>query len=88
MSGVRDTSIISYFDNLPKVGDKQAEVLQAITKLGTPTNLEISSFLGWPINQITPRVNELVKKGLVEERWKRPCHISGRLAIAWQRAVF
>ena len=39
--------------------------------------------LGLPINQITPRTNELVKMGLVVEDKKRSCDVSGRKAIAW-----
>jgi len=84
MSGVRDTSIFTYRDIKSKIGEAQTKVLLAILHLGEPTNLEISTFLIWPINQVTPRTNELVKKGLVAEAGKRPCHISGRLAIAWK----
>lgn len=81
---VRDTSIISFIQVKKNIGVKQTQILSAVRHLGEPTNLEMSTFLGWPINQITPRTNELVKKGLLAEAGKRPCHVSGRLALTWR----
>lgn len=48
------------------------------------TNTEIADYIGWPINTVTPRVNELCKKGRLEEFERRKCKITGRLAIAWR----
>lgn len=72
------------FDGIKKdLGKRQADVLRAIKVLGKPTNLEIANFLGKPINSITPRTNELVKKFYVTD-----CGIkispSGRPAMMWR----
>ena len=84
MSNTQDTSIESYqsLDDIPK---RQKDVLRAIKMLREPTNLEISNFLGLPINSVTPRTNELVKKGLVVYS-RRKLNPTGRPALAW-RAV-
>ena len=46
------------------------------------TNLELSQFLGLPINSVTPRVNELVKAGVVV-RVDIKFQMTGRTAIVW-----
>lgn len=81
---MRDTSLLAYLDL--ELGPRQKQVLAIIRALGCPTNLEMSKFLQIPINQITPRTNELVKLGFVKECEKRTCSISGRLAISWRLA--
>lgn len=80
---IRDTSIISYRDIKSQLGARQKVVLDVIRHLGTPTNAEISRYLGLAINTITPRTNELVKKCLVCDVGKRECTITGRMAYAW-----
>ena len=82
--GIRDTSIAAYMAIKPTLGYRQEEVLTALKQLGSATNLEISRFLDIPINQITPRTNELVKMELVGEKQKRTCTISKRRCIAWE----
>jgi Transglycosylase SLT domain len=59
-------------------------VLSAFRRRERFTNLELARFLEWEINTVTPRVNELVKKGVLEEHCKRECEISGRTATCWQ----
>ena len=81
---VRDTSIISYGDIKSTLGLRQRVILDIIRHMGTPTNLEISRYIGLPINTVTPRVFELKEKGLVYEVGKRTCLISGRMAYAWR----
>ncbi len=81
---VRDTSIISYRDIKSQLGARQKVVLDVIRYLGAPTNAEISDYLGLSINTITPRTNELVKKGLVCDTGKKKCPITRRIAYAWR----
>ena len=59
-------------------------VLSAFRRRERFTNLELARFLEWEINTVIPRVNELVKKGVLEEHCKRQCEISGRTATCWQ----
>lgn len=66
-----------------KLGERQQEVLAALYKSGPMTNMEIKELLGWEINTVTPRTNELVKFGLVHEKERRPCRVTGKNAIAW-----
>jgi len=66
-----------------ELGERQQQVFKGFTKLQRATNLEVSRELKLPINQVTPRTNELVKMGLLEEKDKRKCKISGRKAIEW-----
>lgn len=67
----------------PKVSDRQQEVLAALYKHGPMTNMELKELLGREINTVTPRTNELVKYGLVQEHEKRHCRVTGKNAIAW-----
>ena len=78
---MQQTSIIS-FQNL-QIGNRQKIVLNAFMKYGACSNLEISTWSNIPINQVTPRTNELVKLGLIKESHKRRCSISSRYAIVW-----
>lgn len=83
MNGVQDTSIFTFQNIQHTLGEKQALIIKSLQFKGATTNLELSVHLGWPINQVTPRTNELVKKGIVKMSSKRECKISGRMAIAW-----
>lgn len=79
-----DTSRAAYREVIPKLNEKQAEVLAVIERLGPVTNSEIADALGWKINLVTPRVHEL-RYGLdkVRDAGKRPCRVTGRLAYQW-----
>ncbi len=81
---VRQTSIEAYSRIKKELGKRQQEVYDGFLGNGTCTNLELSRLLGIPINQITPRTNELVKLGFVVEVEKRQCSVSGKKAIAWR----
>ena len=81
---VQQTSLESFHDIKKELGKRQQYVLDGFEGNGSCTNLELSRMLGLPINQITPRTNELVKMGLVVEDRKRSCDVSGRKAIAWR----
>lgn len=65
---MNNTSLSTYRDNvLPASARMESIVLKAIEELGgRATNLEISTHLGWPINRVTGRVNNLAtKRGLL-----------------------
>lgn len=79
---IQQTSILAYKNFIPKVNRLQKQVLQALT-LGNATNLEIATIIDKRINIVTPRMNELFKKGLVRQVGKRSCKISHKLAIEW-----
>lgn len=85
--GIVDTSLLAYTDIKADLGARQKAILDVITYLGTCTNSEISKFSGLPINVVTPRVFELRESGCVVLDTKRACKVTGRLAMAWSRAV-
>jgi len=81
---VRNTSVESFHD-LDNVGKKQMNVLNALKyELKTACNLDLADFLDWPINHITPRVNELVKNGFLQEDRRDICVKTGRKVIFWR----
>ena len=81
----QQTSIDAYHELQPgKIGKMQKQVLECFMKHGACTNLEISDWYNLPINRVTPRTNELVKKGLIVKSHKRICSISKKVVIAWK----
>ena len=82
--GLRSTSLDAFSEIKPELGVRQKQVYDAIKYLGCPTNLEVSVFKKIPINQVTPRTNELVKMGYVVECEKRECSISHRTVWSWR----
>lgn len=63
---------------------RQVVVLEAI-KEKPATLFELVTKLGWPVNRISGRVNELVAKGKVKDsgsRRKNPA--SGKSGIVWE----
>lgn len=81
---MRQTSIRAYNEIKQELGRRQAEVLKALETLRNASDKELARELGRPINSITPRRNELVKKGLVEEHRREPCSVTGRKVIKWR----
>ena len=82
---IQKTSLEAYEEVKHNLGDKQAQVLNLLERVGRPiTNSEISVSLGWSINRVTPRIFELREKGLVDEAGKKPCPITGRSALTWK----
>jgi len=83
---MQQTSLDVYFAllNEGKLGAMQQQVYDAFTKFGNYTDLELTHLMGWQDpNWVRPRRNELVKLGLIEEKERRKCMISGRKAIVW-----
>ena len=85
--GVRNTSRKA-FHSLDDLGKRQRDVLNTIWKFPYGIcNLDISIYIEIPINQITPRTNELVNMGLVEESHRARNVITGRQAIYWKLSL-
>ena len=83
-NGVTETSKEAYDSIYDTLGQRQQEVYDGFLGNGSCTNLELSHLMQIPINCVTPRTNELVKRGLIVEECKRVCNISGRRAISWK----
>jgi len=80
--GYKQTSREAY-ESL-NLGERQQQVYNGFETNGSCTNLEISHLMQIPINCVTPRTNELVKKGLIIEDETRICNVSGNRAISWK----
>lgn len=80
---IQNTSLEAHDKILKTLGERQKNVMWALTSGGAMCNLQIAEFLERPINSITPRVLELREIGLIEESHKAVSP-SGRRAIYWQ----
>ena len=82
---VRDTSRLAYDEIAPKIGKKQALILQTIAKAKRPVNnQEIAIHLALPINTITPRTNELLSLDKVELAYKAVYPATKRKVCYWK----
>lgn len=78
----QETSGLAYDSIQENLGDKQKLVLWAFRSQGDKTNAEMAEFLHWPINTVTPRVGELVKRRFVEAKGIKMAN-TRRKAIVW-----
>lgn len=81
---MQQTSLTAYWNDVkPKLGEKQSKVLIAIEEIAPANDKQIAKHLGWPINCITGRRNELVKKKQIVEAY-RAVDATGRKTIYWK----
>lgn len=83
----QETSLDVYHNEVkPKLGEKQQRVLDAFERAKRPIcNQEMAIYLNQPINTITPRVNELARKGLVVEHGRAAYPETNRTVIYWKK---
>lgn len=81
---IQQTSLQAFFDVRKALNERQREVLVAIADYEAATNSMIAKYCKLPINCITPRTNELVKRGVVVQSHKAMCPITKRKAIYWK----
>jgi len=62
---IQNTSLESFMQLLPELGELQETVYNCIKSHPGLCNREIGVLIGKPINCVTPRVNELYKLNLV-----------------------
>lgn len=63
---IQQTSLEAYEGVQDGLGLRQFAVLNAILLLQPATDKEVSEYLGWPINCVTPRRGELYKLGKIK----------------------
>lgn len=79
----QETSLLAY-TQLSNLGERQKAVFDCIKQNKGLTDLEISRKMGFADpNQVRPRRNELCKMGLIKEKGKKICNISGKIALIW-----
>lgn len=83
---IQDTSLEIYLKKVyPQLTARQRPALHCLRNVGAAlTNAEIAAALRRPINEITPRTNELVKQGLLIDAGRRKCSITGNTAHQWK----
>jgi len=80
---IQTTSIESHNEIKKELCHRQLEVLNFLAMNGASSNAEIARGLHLPINSITPRTNELVKKEYLEQKGKTIDTESKRRTIVW-----
>jgi len=85
MTQMLQTSLSAFYElkDSGRLGERQEQVFQAINKYSPITNTELSTILKLPINCVTGRVKELRDYGLVMEKGKRKCNITGKMCYVW-----
>ena len=80
-----NTTSLSAYDKIKSsLSERRLSVLNVLEKEFRPmTNTEIGDVLGWSINRVTGRVNELVEMGLVKLVRKGTCPVTGFNASFW-----
>ena len=84
---VNQTSLEAYYNEIiPIMGLRQLEVLKALETIVNASNMMIATHLGWSINRVTPRINELRKSNppLVIESGVYKCQITNRKVNYWK----
>lgn len=77
-----NTSKSAYQSIKSKLGDKQRAVYQAVKDCQPITNDKLAEVLGWEINRVTGRVNELSQMGYLAHEGYAMTK-SGRKAKTW-----
>jgi hypothetical protein len=86
MTDIQDTSLEAFF-KLKDAQTRRDQVLQTLRLFADATNAELADRLRWPINRVTPRINELRQNkhgALVLDNGRRACKITGATAHAWK----
>lgn len=79
---MQKTSLEAFYSLKNKITKRQ--IVYDVLRLMEPAcNLDIAHKLGWEINRVTPRMNELVKDKRVEESHKGKTSLTGKTVIFW-----
>lgn len=68
----------------PARGRNQLRVYAVLKEYGQLCNRQIATILNWPINTITPRVQELREADMVTEAFRGKDPQTGRTVIFWE----
>jgi len=83
---MQQTSLSSYWSlSKQQINQRQKQVLEALEEIAPANNRRVSEYSKIPINVVTPRMGELVKKQLVKIAYIGK-DISGRQTIYWKPA--
>ncbi len=81
---IQETSLEAYKVLEPELGQLQHTVLTTLFAYPGMSNHDLSRFLHWEINRVTPRVKELRDKGLVVHSHNKVDKITKRVVMCWK----
>jgi len=81
---IQPTSLEAFEKVLPKIGQRQEQVLEHLNWVKEATDAMIGASIKLPINCITPRRGELVKMNLVEKSKIDKCLCTKGTATYWK----
>lgn len=79
---IQSTSQEAYDKIVNDLGNRQSAVFNQLKVIEPACNKSIAIAMDMPINEITPRINELRYKGVVEQAFK--ADYDGRKVIFWK----
>jgi hypothetical protein len=79
---IQSTSKEAYNKIVDDLGQRQRQVYNVLWAIEPACNKSIALKMSMPINEITPRINELRYKGVVEQAFK--ADYDGRKVIFWK----
>jgi len=80
---IQQTSLQSYQEILPDLGERQRVIYQAIRRYQPVSNGDLSRILQIPINSVTPRVKELREKYLVIRVGTKRDRLTQKTVMMW-----
>jgi DNA-binding MarR family transcriptional regulator len=81
---IQSTSLEAFKVLEPELGNLQRVVYDTICEHNGMSNHDISRFLHWEINRVTPRVKELRDMGLIVCSHVRLDKVTGRNVMCWK----
>ena len=85
---IQPTSVESFIEILPKIGDRQDQVMEHLGWVGEATDRMIAASIKLPINCVTPRRNELVKMKLLRVSQVQFCEATKLQEGKRRRAIY
>lgn len=81
---MQQTSLEAFWSlTKPQIRGRQKQVLEALEEIAPACNRQVSEHSRIPINVVTPRMNELVKKGAVEAS-HIAIDVTGKRVLFWK----
>jgi len=78
------TSFLAYIENLEKLTGDKLTIMKTIKKEGEVNNMMLHELTGLNINNVSGRVNDLHKLGLIINSKKDTCPTTGSLTKFWR----
>ncbi len=85
MTRMQTTSLEAFNALRPELNNREKQVLECMDRMQRPVcDRDLATALNWEINQVNGRRNALMKKGAIEQAYKKHSYITGRTVIYWK----